>query len=216
MNKNDNRSIVKQSDVFNSDGSFKIDIQTGEEIGKKLLIQKATGYVSFVRGENPYTFPYRIFPALFDNTRSFYRFADNENRFIRNYPEKQMNGLDINPLQHIDVYLSSIQNTYQKDVYDTMLELVKEKINKDAGNAESLPQQSQDMIDEPLSSSNPPAKSFSELQTFGYNALQPLLQTLNIVYPINQLSTANVSNTIGKKGLESVIKYKISAFGKQR
>lgn len=212
MNKNDNRSIVKQSDVFNSDGSFKIDNQTGEEIGKKLLIQKATGYVSFVRGENPYTFPYRIFPALFDNTRSFYRFGDNENRFIRNYPEKQMNGLDINPLQHIDVYLSSIQNTYQKDVYMTMLELVKEKINKDASNAppSSQQQQSQDMVDEPLSSSNPPTKSFSELQTFGYNALQPLLQTLNIVYPVNELSTVNVSNTIGKKGLKSVIKYKIS------
>ena len=33
-----------------------------ENIGKKLLIQKLTGYVSYVSGENPFTFPYKIWP----------------------------------------------------------------------------------------------------------------------------------------------------------
>ena len=61
LNSNDRRSIMSVKDVFNSDGSFKIS-DSGEQIGKNLLARKCTGYVSFVRGENPYTFPFRIWP----------------------------------------------------------------------------------------------------------------------------------------------------------
>ena len=50
MNSNDNKAPIKMSDVFNSKGEF---IRSGRE----LLIRKLTGYVSYVRGENPYTFP---------------------------------------------------------------------------------------------------------------------------------------------------------------
>ena len=35
-------------------------IDKGSESGRELLIRKLTGYVSYVRGENPYTFPYRV------------------------------------------------------------------------------------------------------------------------------------------------------------
>ena len=41
--------------------------EEGHEIGKDILIQKARGYISFVRGENPYLFPYRIYPILFSH-----------------------------------------------------------------------------------------------------------------------------------------------------
>ena len=69
MNKIDKRSTIEIRDVFNSDGSFKTD-DNGKEIGRELLERKATGYISFVRGENPYTFPYRIFPSIFSPTKS--------------------------------------------------------------------------------------------------------------------------------------------------
>ena len=38
---------------------------------KELFMRKATGYVSFVRGENPYTFPYRVYHDIFDNSHTF-------------------------------------------------------------------------------------------------------------------------------------------------
>ena len=43
----------------------------GEEVGRELLERKATGYISFVRGENPYTFPYRIWPSEFAPEKTF-------------------------------------------------------------------------------------------------------------------------------------------------
>jgi Cdc6-like AAA superfamily ATPase len=61
MNLNDRRATIDIADVFDDRGNFRVD-SDGQEIGKDLLVRKATGYVSFVRGENPYTFPYRIYP----------------------------------------------------------------------------------------------------------------------------------------------------------
>ena len=67
MNANDGRSTINIQDVFTDTGRFKIS-RSGEIVGKELLIKKARGYISYVRGDNPYTFPYRIFPSLFDPT----------------------------------------------------------------------------------------------------------------------------------------------------
>jgi hypothetical protein len=50
MNINDRRGRIDVKDIFEKNGQFKPE-------GEELLIQKVTGYVSFVRGENPYTFP---------------------------------------------------------------------------------------------------------------------------------------------------------------
>ena len=80
MNMNDKRAKIEAKDIFNKHGNFK---KKGDKnIGEELLIRKATGYVSFVRGENPYTFPYRIYPNLFDKDHTFLSFS---------YPTHQMN-----------------------------------------------------------------------------------------------------------------------------
>ena len=42
------------------------DLLTEEE----LLIQKTTGYVSYVKGEDPFSFPYRVYPFDFDDINS--------------------------------------------------------------------------------------------------------------------------------------------------
>ena len=54
MNLNDNRFPIKISEVFDKEGRFLLDDE-GNEVGKELFIQKARGYISFVRGENPET-----------------------------------------------------------------------------------------------------------------------------------------------------------------
>ena len=52
---NDNRQTIKEIDIFDSEGNLKPE---GEE--KLLFISK--GYVSYLRGENPSTFPLKLVP----------------------------------------------------------------------------------------------------------------------------------------------------------
>jgi hypothetical protein len=59
LNAVDGRSEIKVSDVFDARGNF-VPAADGQEGGRELLVRKLTGYVSYVRGENPYTFPYRV------------------------------------------------------------------------------------------------------------------------------------------------------------
>ena len=85
MNANDNRHLLNVSDIFDKNGNFLTDAD-GNDVGKELFIQKITGYISFVRGDNPYTFPYRIFPKFFSP----------ENTIIRgDYPLNAIDKTDI-------------------------------------------------------------------------------------------------------------------------
>jgi len=95
MNMNDRRGKIKVGDVFDSIGNFKPK-------GEDLLIRKATGYISVVRGENPYTFPYRIYPDIFAPKNTF--------PFVK-YPIYQMNLKKIKEEERIlKPYLLTIGN----------------------------------------------------------------------------------------------------------
>ena len=69
MNVNDQRSKISRADLFDAEGHFRkatpgtttTKWKYQSESGEDLLRRKLTGYVSYVRGENPYTFPYRIY-----------------------------------------------------------------------------------------------------------------------------------------------------------
>ena len=125
LNLNDNKSEVKVSDIFDKDGNFLIDLD-GYEKGKRLLIEKTRGYISFVRGDNPYTFPFRIFPSEFDKLHSLKNIK---------YPETQFNDKTIaEPLQHVDTYNVNIGD-YQSRAYEhVMLKLKKKRSVDDALN----------------------------------------------------------------------------------
>ena len=115
LNQNDNRATISLNDVFFKDGKFKIDIK-GKQIGEEILIRKLRGYVSFVRGDNPYTFPYRIYPSVFSPSNS-----------IKNidYPKKQITGnLLLQKIEHVDVFTVKI-GYYQKQVYDKIADEIK-------------------------------------------------------------------------------------------
>ena len=123
MNLNDKRSTIELEDVFDKDGNFLID-KDGNNVGEDLLRRKATGYVSFVRGENPYTFPYRIFPSLFAKDHTFKEIS---------YPRKQINNKAIiQPLEHLDVYVNQC-GTYQEKGYNYILSEIKTNIEKTKG-----------------------------------------------------------------------------------
>jgi hypothetical protein len=154
MNMNDKRSTIEFKDVFSQDGEFKKD-------GKELLIRKLTGYVSFVRGENPYTFPYRVYPDIFSIENTFFGSK-------YKYPLYQMNEKLLNnkSIQFLKLYLNKI-GSYQAYGYKYIIEILKNKTynikNKD-GSVRNTP-------------------SFKEMESFGYFVLQTPLESLIITYP---------------------------------
>ena len=54
--KNDSQATITERDIFHSDGSFRSQ-------GERLLGLVAARYISFMRGENPQSFPLRLKPA---------------------------------------------------------------------------------------------------------------------------------------------------------
>ena len=116
MNANDRRPLLKITDVFDSNGELKVNTETGENIGEQLLIQKSRSYVSYLRGENPYTFPFKITPSMFmsENTLSDY---------IK--PIVQLNGKEIvKHLKFPDVCITNISE-YQHKLYSKVTQSIK-------------------------------------------------------------------------------------------
>jgi hypothetical protein len=160
MNTNDRRGRVEVRDIFDKNGNFK---KNGEE----LLIRKATGYVSFVRGENPYTFPYRIYPNEFAEKNTFLAIK---------YPDYQMN---LKKIKHEDkkrilsLYLTKIGECgncgkCQYCCYKYIIYNLRKKrftITTKYGVTREMP-------------------SFENMESFGYTLLQTPLESLIISYPV--------------------------------
>ena len=183
MNLNDRRSQIELKDVFDKQGNLLI-APDGTNIGEELIRRKATGYVSFVRGENPYTFPYRIFPSMFSIQNTFKELP---------YPRKQLNGKPIiQPMEHVDVY-ATIAGTYQQKVYNHIIEEIKEKAEKSKHGLpsfENLDSFGYTMLQKPLLALNMvyPNKSFGSsskvnskllLGTEGLNKIMKYTETTN-------------------------------------
>jgi hypothetical protein len=163
MNTNDRRSRVDVKDIFDKNGNFK---KNGEEV----LVRKATGYISYVRGENPYTFPFRVYPNEFAKEHTF--------PFI-SYPEYQMN---LKKIPHQDkkrilsLYLNTIGNCNhcgkcQYCVYKYIIYNLRNKkfsITTKTGVVRDMP-------------------SFENMESFGYTLLQIPLESLIISYPMKGL-----------------------------
>ena len=178
MNLNDRRATIDVRDVFNKDGSFKVSA-AGEEIGKELLERKATGYISFVRGENPYTFPFRLWPKEFAPEQSFP---------AKPYPTMQLNGTSplTTPIEHLSLYLTEI-GEYQQRGYDYIIQRIK---GGHIGNYKQLP-------------------NLENIETFGYVMMQQPLEGLNIIYPDERLLEAqpnfNSLELVGGEGLKRIM-----------
>lgn len=157
MNINDRRSQIDIKDIFNSKGELK-------DSGKELLIQKATGYISYVRGENPYTFPFRVYPNVFSPKNTFASVTQ---------PEYQVNGKYIQSEDSIKIlkdkiYLTDIGD-YQDNVYKIMVNTMMTYENNDA-----------DQIIDTMT-------AFRNMDGFKYTMLQGPLEALNICYPLDNV-----------------------------
>jgi len=163
MNTNDRRGRIEVKDIFDKNGNFK---KNGEE----LLVRKSTGYISFVRGENPYTFPYRIYPNEFAKDHTF--------PYIK-YPSYQMNLKKIqsdDKNRILSLYLNTIGKCNncgdcQACMYKYIIHHLRNKnlsTTTKTGLVRNMP-------------------SFENMESFGYTLLQIPLESLIISYPIKGL-----------------------------
>jgi chemotaxis protein histidine kinase CheA len=128
LNMNDKRAVITEDQVFDKKGNFVKEMKNAngvviQESGDDLLRRKLTGYVSYVRGENPYTFPYRIYPK---------EFADKPHLMSSySYPSLQFNGaaMTYSPKKYIleNVFVNTV-GEYQTHVYQTILTHMKKTI----------------------------------------------------------------------------------------
>jgi len=127
LNLNDKRFPIHSREVFDARGNFVQD-EDGQDIGKELLVQKITGYISYVRGNNPFTFPYTVYPREARNPNSLITIMDNKTWI---YPQQQVNGAAIiEPVNILDLTMINI-GSYQERGYNFVLEsLQKNKPNK--------------------------------------------------------------------------------------
>jgi hypothetical protein len=121
MNLNDNRTTLQIKDVFTESGELK-------EGGTEKLQEKANGYISYVRGENPYVFPYMITPSMFKDPHS---------SLLSTPPTIQFNDKKITPIEHLDLYEISLSD-HQENAYLKTIELIEEKKTEDFENIDSL------------------------------------------------------------------------------
>jgi hypothetical protein len=163
MNTNDRRGRIEVRDIFDKHGNFK-------KQGEDLLIRKATGYISFVRGENPYTFPYRVYPNEFAKNHTFPAIP---------YPSYQMN---LKKIKHEDkkrilsLYLTKLNDCgtcgrCQLCAYKYIIYNLRNKqftITTKTGIVREMP-------------------NFENMESFGYTLLQTPLESLIISYPVQGL-----------------------------
>ena len=122
LNSNDNRPQISRNQILDKHGNFKPEQRNNDnqvivESGQDLLKRKLIGYVSYVRGENPYTFPYRLYPK---------DFAPKENQWLSySYPSTMLNGVAIDqaPSKYVidNVFVSPL-GEYQSEVYNKFAE----------------------------------------------------------------------------------------------
>lgn len=207
LNANDKRGLISQSEVFDDKGDFVKEVKNEsgvvlQESGFNLLKRKLIGYVSYVRGENPYTFPYRIYPDTFAPSKTFTNpnetngiaklFGANEKRLP--LPKYQLNGKKItNPLENAPIYVTDI-GSYQSQAYKILIRGMRDAMKEDA---------------------------FDELEKFGFQQLQTPLEALNMVYPSPLLDNVlkedkggSIPDFAGKRGLENIVNYVDESNGK--
>ena len=123
LNVNDGRFPVRENEIFNRKGNLVVDGE-GRAIGRELLIQKVTGYISYVRGENPYTFPYTIYPSIAGNPRSLTTLLESKGWA---YPSLQLNQAQIiQPTHLLDLMILPI-GSYQERGYQLLLNQLAQK-----------------------------------------------------------------------------------------
>jgi hypothetical protein len=216
MRVNDRRPKIYSKDVFDSDNNLLI--VGGKQVGKERLQEASIGYVSFVRGENPYMFPYRIFPSTFSKEHALRQqeIGDDGKMVIKgtiNYPKFTCDGKSTVPgLEYVDVYLTHLKK-HQNGIYNKKIEELKigketredrrerGEREREAGYGGKRDQgQVQDEADFEQDIDDNAA-----LSAYSINDLIALRQILNMTYPYKNDFEEDLEYTYGETGIMTVM-----------
>ncbi|MDA7495639.1 DEAD/DEAH box helicase, partial [Nitrosopumilus sp.] len=182
LNLNEKRALITNKNVFGSDGKL-------SEEGKEQIINKSRGVVSFIRGDNPYTFPLRIYPTLFSKSNTFLEHT---------YPEYQLNGSKV---PHHDnyilntLYLNTLE-PYQLNIYQSIVSSLLKSLNDYESDSESETQETQET-----------QETVVESKKLSYSLLLPLIESLFIVYPPDISNPDDTLLLYGKRGFNRIMKH---------
>jgi hypothetical protein len=180
LNANDNRSTLTIGEVFDANGELKI--KDGIEIGKQKLMLKANGYVSYVRGENPYAFPFLVTPKMYKDPRSI--------KALKKYPDRQFNNNRITKgIQHLDLYLHKMSEA-QEEGYDHFIDQITSELSEEElERFEEMDSVQYTMVMKPIQSLN-----------------------INYKIPLGKGDKGGKDNYyVGKEGLKQVMRFRESA-----
>ena len=101
---NDKREQISESNMFDRNGKI-------TPHGKRVLIDKSRGYISYLRGEHPLKFPKRIYPDIYS-----------DKKLIKSFPDTDINGKLIPEHRRIQTLkiIGCEMNTYQLEKYEMM------------------------------------------------------------------------------------------------
>jgi hypothetical protein len=215
MRVNDCRPKIYSTDVFDSDNNLLI--VGGKQVGKERLQEASIGYVSFVRGENPYMFPYRIFPSMFSKEHALRQqeIGDDGTKVIKgtiNYPKFTCDGKSTVPgLEYVDVYLTHLKK-HQNEIYNKKIEELRigketredrreqerEREIQAGGKREQGPGQDEAVFEKDIDDN-------AALSAYSINDLIALRQILNMTYPYKNDFDEDLEYTYGEMGLITVM-----------
>ena len=108
---NDKRPLLESKQVFDN-GNL-------TEKGRVQLLKMTRGYVSFMRGENPFTFPKRLYPSIND-----------DKRVITKFPKLDLHGDPI-PSENMIANLEIVGSLMSKKQEEFYIETINSKVEKD-------------------------------------------------------------------------------------
>jgi hypothetical protein len=166
---NDKRKNIRVNDVFDKIGNL-------TSAGKKLLVDTSRGYVSYMRGENPFTFPFRLYPSI-----------NNDSKLIKDFPSTDYTRKKISAddkIRFLEI-VGSNMSIYQKAIYDVFKKRISvfdddDDLDDVVGDGE------EGDVDE------------------GSNDLRSIVQISNVVYPIEDIKDSNeIKKAYGKTGFDN-------------
>jgi hypothetical protein len=209
LNLNDRRSIVELKDVFSNDGSFIVN-SDGTQVGLELFKRKINGYISYIKGDNPLSFPFRILPK---------DFSENNSILNKKYPEFKINANPLNEaLTFFDIYVNDVNiSPYQEFVYNIILKNNISKFDEEKLNAmESF---GYTLLQKPLEClnivfpNNKLENYFNEKMTYYNNNIVAVVQNINIE-EINAL--VDIKTIVGKSAINNIMTYQETQAPKSR
>ena len=179
---NDGRPELKEDEIFNRDGNLK-------KGAKDKLIEATRGYISYLRGNNPFDFPIRI-SARYN--------IPNKMLNLNKYPKKDIHGNKITTkINHLDLVDCPFQK-YQKEIFEIYSkegEKIFKKDNKIAKNNNNNIDDDDDVYD----------KIYGEGVDIEPSVAHSVeLQMSNFIFQSLKESENNIKNCYGKDGFNNV------------